>query len=60
VSTKKTPEPTRAAPKVKPAGVVGLPMPHLKAAKTSLTACGESYDEARRVLELHEQLHDIL
>ncbi|NDD52261.1 hypothetical protein EBZ39_00015 [bacterium] len=59
VSTKKDAEPSRIAHKAKPAGVE-LPMPHLKAAKNFLAAVGDSYEEARRVLELHEQLHEIL
>lgn len=59
VSTRKTEEPSRVAHKAKPVSDE-LPLPHLKAAKAFLAACDDSYDEARRVLELHEQLHDVL
>jgi hypothetical protein len=60
VSTKKAAEPPRAAPKARPVGGTDMPMPQLKAAKEFLAAVGDSYEEARRVLGLHEQLHDYL
>jgi hypothetical protein len=40
--------------------VAGLPVAHLKAAKDFIAACGDSYEEAARILELHEKLHDVL
>lgn len=62
VSTRKGEEPSRAAPKVRPAAddAVGLSVAHLRAAKAFLAACGDSYAEARNVLEAHEQLQDVL
>lgn len=62
VSTRKGEEPSRVAPKARPAtgGVVGLPVAHLKAAKDFIAACGDSYEEARNVLDLHKQLQGVL
>lgn len=62
-STRKVAEPvSRPTPKAKPAtgGVVGLPVTHLKAAKDFVAACGDSYDEAFNVLDMHRQLNEVL
>lgn len=58
LSTRKGAEP--AATVKARGGVVGLPVAHLKAAKDFVAACGDSYDEALNVLELHKQLQGVL
>ncbi len=61
-SIRKGGEQKRAAPKTRLAERASgsLPVAHLKAAKAFLAACGDSYDEATNVLQLHKQLHDVL
>lgn len=62
VSTRKGTEPKRPANKVRPAAAPtgSLPVAHLRAAKAFIVACGDSYEKARSVLELHQQLTDVL
>jgi hypothetical protein len=62
VSTRKGVELKRPANKVRPAADTtdSLPVAHLRAAKAFIAACGDSYEEARNVLELHQQLTDVL
>lgn len=62
VSTRKGTEPKRPANKVRPTAepAGSLPVAHLRAAKAFIAACGDSYEEARNVLELHQQLTDVL
>lgn len=62
-STRKVPEPTTrlaAAGKPTTGGITGLQVTHLKAAKDFVAACGNSYDEAFSVLDMHRQLHEVL
>lgn len=58
MSTRKGPDASTAV-KAR-GGVVGLPVAHLKAAKDFIAACGDSYEEALNVLELHKQLQGVL
>ena len=62
VSTRKGTEPKRPANKVRPSDepTGSLPVAHLRAAKAFIAACGDSYEKARNVLELHQQLTDVL
>jgi hypothetical protein len=62
MSRKKTSEKKpagRPANKVATAVAGTLPVTHLKAAKAFLTVCGD-YEEAARILKLHEQLQDVM
>lgn len=50
----------RPANKVATAVAGTLPVAHLKAAKAFLATCGGTYEEAARILKLHEQLQDVM